>query len=41
VTAADVARLAGELFRNDALRLSVVAPGRSLRGLDRHLRLAA
>jgi predicted Zn-dependent peptidase len=41
VTAADVTRLAGELFRNDALRLSVVAPGRSLRGLDRHLRLAA
>jgi predicted Zn-dependent peptidase len=41
VTAADVSRLAGELFRNDALRLSVVAPGRSLRGLDRHLRLAA
>ena len=41
VTAADVARLAGELFRNDGLRLSVVAPGRSLRGLDRHLRLAA
>ena len=41
VTAADVSRLAGELFRNDLLRLSVVAPGRSLRGLDRHLRLAA
>jgi predicted Zn-dependent peptidase len=41
VTAADVSRLAGELFRNDALRLSVVAPGRSLRGLDRHLRLEA
>ena len=41
VTAADVSRLAGELFRNDMLRLSVVAPGRSLRGLDRHLRLAA
>ena len=39
VTAADVSRLAGQLFRNDALRLSVVAPGRSLRGLDRHLRL--
>ena len=41
VTAADVSRLAGELFRDDMLRLSVVAPGRSLRGLDRHLRLAA
>jgi predicted Zn-dependent peptidase len=41
VTAADVSRLAGDLFRNDALRLSVVAPGRSLRGLDRHLKVAA
>jgi predicted Zn-dependent peptidase len=28
-------------LRDEALRLSVVAPGRSLRGLDRHLRLAA
>ncbi|NJD30075.1 MAG: insulinase family protein [Chloroflexi bacterium] len=41
VTDTDVARLAGRLFRNEALRLSVVAPTRSLRGLDRHLRLAA
>jgi predicted Zn-dependent peptidase len=41
VTVEDVARLSGELFRNDLLRLAVVAPGRSLRGLDRHLRLAA
>ena len=41
VTTGDVSRLAGELFRNDMLRLSLVAPGRSLRGLDRHLRLAA
>jgi predicted Zn-dependent peptidase len=41
VTAPDLSRIAGELFRDDALRLSVVAPGRSLRGLDRHLRLAA
>jgi predicted Zn-dependent peptidase len=41
VSSADVSRLAGQLFRDDALRLSVVAPGRSLRGLDRHLRLAA
>jgi predicted Zn-dependent peptidase len=41
VTPADLARLAGQLFRNEALRLAVVAPGRSLRGLDRHLRLAA
>jgi predicted Zn-dependent peptidase len=41
VTAADIARLAGELFREDALRLAVVAPARSLRGLDRHLGLPA
>jgi predicted Zn-dependent peptidase len=41
VTSEDLARLAGQVFRNDGLRLAVVAPGRSLRGLDRHLRLAA
>jgi predicted Zn-dependent peptidase len=41
VTSADVARLSGELFRHDLLRLAVVAPARSLRGLDGHLRLAA
>ena len=41
VTSADVARLSGELFRDDLLRLAVVAPARSLRGLDGHLRLAA
>jgi predicted Zn-dependent peptidase len=41
VSAADLSRLAGQLFRDDALRLAVVAPARSLRGLDRHLRLAA
>jgi predicted Zn-dependent peptidase len=41
VRAADVARLAGQLFRDEALRLSVVAPARSLRGLDRALRLPA
>ena len=41
VSAADLARLAAQLFRDDALRLAVVAPARSLRGLDRHLRLAA
>jgi predicted Zn-dependent peptidase len=41
VTAADVGRLAGQLFQDDALRMAVVAPGRSLRGLDKHLRLAA
>jgi predicted Zn-dependent peptidase len=41
VTSDDLAKLSLELFRNDALRLAVVAPARSLRGLDRHLRLAA
>ena len=41
VTSAELARVAGELFQDEALRLSVVAPGRSLRGLDRHLRLTA
>ena len=41
VTAADVTRLAVQLLRNDALRLAVVGPARALRGLDKHLRLAA
>ena len=41
VSATDLSRLAAQLFRDDALRLAVVAPARSLRGLDRHLRLAA
>jgi len=41
VTAADIHRLAGELFRDDRLRLAVVAPARHLRGLDRRLRLPA
>ena len=41
VTSADLSRLAGELFRDDLLRLAVVAPARSLRGLERHLRLPA
>jgi predicted Zn-dependent peptidase len=41
VTVDDVARLGGALIRNDLLRLAVVAPARGLRGLDRHLRLAA
>jgi predicted Zn-dependent peptidase len=41
VTAADLSRIARSLFRDEALRLAVVAPSRSLRGLDRHLRLAA
>jgi predicted Zn-dependent peptidase len=40
VGVADVHRVAGELFTDDALRMAVVAPGRHLRGLDRYLRLA-
>jgi predicted Zn-dependent peptidase len=35
----DIRRLADELFRDDRLRMAVVAPARHLRGLDRHLRL--
>ena len=35
----DIRRLADELFREDRLRMAVVAPSRHLRGLDRHLRL--
>jgi predicted Zn-dependent peptidase len=34
-----ILRLAGELVRDDGLRMAVVAPGKHLRGLDRHLRL--
>ena len=41
VDAADVQRLAGELVRDDGLRLAVVAPARYLRGLERRLRLPA
>ena len=41
VTVADVRRLAATLFRDDRLRLSVVAPARHLRGLERRLRLPA
>jgi predicted Zn-dependent peptidase len=41
VSAADIQRLAGELFRDDGLRLAVVAPARHLRGLERRLRLPA
>ena len=41
VDAADVRRLAGELFIDDGLRLAVVAPARHLRGLERRLRLPA
>jgi predicted Zn-dependent peptidase len=41
VTSSDLHVLAGRLFRDEALRLAVVAPGRTARGLDRHLRLPA
>ena len=40
VRSEEIQRLAGTLFRDDALRMAVVAPGRYLRGLERHLRLA-
>jgi predicted Zn-dependent peptidase len=39
VEAGEVRRLAAELFRDEGLRMAVVAPGRYLRGLDKHLRL--
>ena len=39
VTADDVQRVAGDLMRDEGLRLSAVAPARALRGLERHLRL--
>ena len=39
VSAADVQALAGRLIREDGLRLSVVAPARHARGIDRRLRL--
>jgi predicted Zn-dependent peptidase len=41
VDAADIQRLAGELFHDDRLRLACVAPARRLRGLERRLRLPA
>jgi predicted Zn-dependent peptidase len=41
VTVEDVTRVAQQLIRDEVLRLAVVAPARYLRGLDRHLRLAA
>jgi predicted Zn-dependent peptidase len=41
VDVAGVQRLAGELFRDDALRLSVVAGARQARVAERHLRLSA
>ena len=34
-------RVAGDLIRDDGLRLAAVAPARYLRGLERHLRLPA
>ena len=39
VSAEDIARVAGDLIRDDGLRLAAVAPARYLRGLERHLRL--
>jgi predicted Zn-dependent peptidase len=39
VSAEDVQRVAGDLIRDDALRLAVVAPPRRGTTLDRHLRL--
>jgi predicted Zn-dependent peptidase len=39
VTADDITRVAGDLVRDDGLRLAAVAPARYLRGLERHLRL--
>ena len=39
VEADEVRALAGRLFRDDALRLALVAPARAGRGLDRRLRL--
>jgi predicted Zn-dependent peptidase len=41
VDAESIQRLAGQLFRDELLRMAVVAPLRHVRGLDRQLRLAA
>ena len=41
VDAPAIQRLAGQLFRDDALRLAAVAPARHLRGLEPRLRLPA
>lgn len=41
VDAEDVLRVARDLVTDSGLRLAAVAPGRYLRGLDRHLRLPA
>jgi predicted Zn-dependent peptidase len=39
VTADDILRVAGNLVRDEGLRLAAVAPARYLRGIDRHMRL--
>ena len=39
VDAPAVQRVAGDIFRDDGLRLVVVAPGHAGRGLDKGLRL--
>ena len=41
VDAAAIQRVAQRLFRDEMLRMAVVAPPRHVRGLDRHLRLPA
>ncbi len=41
VEAPTIQRLANELFRDEALRLAIVAPARYTRSLDRHLRMPA
>jgi predicted Zn-dependent peptidase len=41
VSADDILRVAGDLVRDDGLRLAAVAPARYLRGIDRHMRLPA
>lgn len=39
VTPQDIARVGADLIRDEGLRMAVVAPGRYLRGIERHLRL--
>jgi predicted Zn-dependent peptidase len=41
VAADDILRVAGNLVRDEGLRLAAVAPARYLRGIDRHMRLPA
>jgi hypothetical protein len=41
VGAEDIARVAAELFRDEGLRMAVVAPARYTRGLARRLRMPA